>query len=90
MTSGLRQYITGYTVVNLWRDPIRRRDAFANALECMLMSFISVCVAILFLHKTQKYLTKIIRIMFSFVFGSLIHPCPPGPSEAMAAFETSP
>ena len=33
MTSGFQQYIAGYTVANLWRYPIRRRIAFASALE---------------------------------------------------------
>ena len=33
MTSGFRQYIAGYTVANLRRYPIRRRVAFASALE---------------------------------------------------------
>ena len=32
-TSGFRQYIAGYTVANLWPYPIRRRVAFASALE---------------------------------------------------------
>ena len=33
-------YITGYTVANLWRYPIRRRVAFASALECFIMSWL--------------------------------------------------
>ena len=33
MSSGFQQYITGYTVANLWRYPIRRRVAFASAFE---------------------------------------------------------
>ena len=33
MTSGFRQYIAGNTVANLCRYPIRRRVAFASALE---------------------------------------------------------
>ena len=33
MTSGFRQYIAGYTCANLRRFPIRRRVAFASALE---------------------------------------------------------
>ena len=36
MPLGFQQYIAGYTVANLWRYPIRRRVAFANALECSL------------------------------------------------------
>ena len=38
MTSGFQQYIAGYTVTNLWRYPIRRRVAFASALEWLLDS----------------------------------------------------
>ena len=33
MTSGFQQYIAGYTVAILWRYPIRRRVAFARALD---------------------------------------------------------
>ena len=33
MTSGLRPYIAGFTIANLWRYPIRRRVAFASALD---------------------------------------------------------
>ena len=33
MMSGLRQYIAGYTVANLWRYPIRRHVVFASVLE---------------------------------------------------------
>ena len=36
MTSGFGQYIAGYTVANLLRYPIRRRVAFASALECSM------------------------------------------------------
>ena len=37
MTSGFRQYIAGYTVANLLRYPMKRRVAFASALECILL-----------------------------------------------------
>ena len=41
MTSGLRQYIAGYTVANLWRYPIRRRVTYASALKvCVMTSLI--------------------------------------------------
>ena len=42
MTSDFRQYIAGYTIANLWRYPIRRRVAFANALEYLLTMFLEL------------------------------------------------
>ena len=41
MTSDFRQYIAEYTVANFWRYPIRRRVAYASALECIL-----ICIAL--------------------------------------------
>ena len=53
MTLGFRQYIAGYTVANLWRYPIRRRVAFASALELWIFSYPSILTFVLGAQKNR-------------------------------------
>ena len=60
MTSDFRQYIAGYTVANLWLYPIRRRVAFASALEFLFIvtpivgvcNYSMSCCMLLYVHSS--------------------------------------